>query len=92
MSVYCITSLLNYIHSSIYLCIKYIYLSIYIHLFVLVTLGDGRIFTWGAGHYGRLGQGNLRDRYSPLWVDNPLRGIHITHIACYDSHSAAISG
>lgn len=53
--------------------------------------GDGRIFTWGAGHYGRLGQGNLRDRYSPLWVDNPLRGIHITHIACYDSHSAAIS-
>ena len=55
-------------------------------------LGDGRVFSWGSGNFGHLGHGNLRDRYAPLWVDRPLRGITITNIACYECHSAAISG
>lgn len=55
-------------------------------------LGDGRVFSWGSGNYGHLGHSNLRDRYAPLWVDRPLRGVKVTDIACYECHSAAISG
>ncbi len=58
----------------------------------MLLSGDGRVFSWGSGNFGHLGHGNLRDRYAPLWVDKPLRGINITNIACYECHSAAISG
>lgn len=55
-------------------------------------LGKGQVFSWGAGIHGCLGHGNLRDRYSPLMIDEPLRGVNIVQIACYENHSAAISG
>ena len=50
------------------------------------------VFTWGAGANGQLGHGNLRDRYSPVMIDKPLRGLEIVHISCYEYHSAALSG
>ena len=50
------------------------------------------MFSWGAGTHGRLGHGNLRDRFSPLMVDTPLRGLDIVQIACYEYHSAVLSG
>lgn len=52
----------------------------------------GEVFTWGSGTYGRLGHGNLRDRFSPLMIGVPFRGIGITFIACHEYHSAAVAG
>jgi alpha-tubulin suppressor-like RCC1 family protein len=53
--------------------------------------GKGQVFSWGAGTHGCLGHSNLRDRYSPIMIDDPLRGINIVQVACYENHSAAIS-
>lgn len=50
------------------------------------------MFSWGAGPQGCLGHGNLRDRYSPLMIDRPLRDVNVVHVACYENHSAVISG
>ncbi|XP_019854073.1 PREDICTED: ultraviolet-B receptor UVR8-like [Amphimedon queenslandica] len=51
----------------------------------------GQVFSWGAGPQGCLGHGNLRDRYSPLMIDGPLRDVNVVHVACYENHSAVIS-
>ena len=69
-----------------------VYLSIPLILISSFSSGKGEVFSWGAGTHGRLGHGNLRDRYSPLMVDAPLRGLDIVQIACYEYHSAALSG
>ena len=50
------------------------------------------MFTWGSGSYGRLGHGNLRDRFSPLMIGGVLRGAGITFVACHEFHSLAVSG
>ena len=50
------------------------------------------MFSWGSGIYGQLGHGNLRDRFSPLMIGAPLRGIGITLVACHEYHSAAVAG
>ena len=51
----------------------------------------GEVFAWGEGQAGQLGQGVQRTRYTPLAVA-ALRGKYVTHVACGDQHSAAISG
>ena len=50
------------------------------------------MFSWGSGRYGRLGQGHLRDRFSPLMIDRPLRGRDVVQVACHEFHSAALCG
>ena len=50
------------------------------------------MFSWGSGRYGRLGQGHLRDRFSPLMIDHPLRGRDVVQVACHEFHSAALCG
>ena len=57
-----------------------------------LTIVTGEVFTWGSGTYGRLGHGNLRDRFSPLMIGVPLREIGVTFIACHEYHSAAVAG
>lgn len=52
----------------------------------------GEVYSWGSGFYGRLGHGNLRDRFSPLMIGAPLRGQAVTYIACHEFHSAAVCG
>ena len=52
----------------------------------------GEVYSWGSGFYGRLGHGNLRDRFSPLMIGAPLRGLAVTYIACHEFHSAAVCG
>ncbi len=58
----------------------------------LSPLVTGEVFSWGSGIYGQLGHGNLRDRFSPLMIGAPLRGIGITLVACHEYHSAAVAG
>ena len=53
---------------------------------------SGEVFTWGSGQYGRLGHGNMRDRFSPLMIGGILRGVGITFIACHEFHSVAVAG
>ena len=55
-------------------------------------LASGEVFTWGSGSYGRLGHGNLRDRFSPLMIGGVLRGVGITFVACHEFHSVAVAG
>ena len=59
---------------------------------MIYTIDDGEVFSWGSGRYGRLGQGHLRDRFSPLMIDCPLRGRDVVQVACHEFHSAALCG
>ena len=61
-------------------------------LFSSVAVVTGEVYSWGSGFYGRLGHGNLRDRFSPLMIGAPLRGQAVTYIACHEFHSAAVCG
>ena len=36
--------------------------------FSLALSTQGEVFSWGSGKYGRLGHGNLRDRFLPLMI------------------------
>ena len=71
----------------------------YIHIYALslppslsLCAVSGEVYSWGSGFYGRLGHGNLRDRFSPLMIGAPLRGQAVTYIACHEFHSAAVCG
>ena len=59
---------------------------------LLPIVVTGEVYSWGSGFYGRLGHGNLRDRFSPLMIGAPLRGLAVTYIACHEFHSAAVCG
>ena len=50
----------------------------------------GDLFSWGCGNGGRLGQGHLRDRFTPLHVDSLDDAV--VFVACHEFHSAAICG
>lgn len=52
---------------------------------------EGEVFSWGSGLGGKLGQGHLRDRSSPLRVA-ALKDKKVTSIACHEFHSAAVCG
>jgi len=47
------------------------------------------VFSWGSGYGGRLGQGHLRDRFTPLRIA-ALHGKDVYELACNDLHSAAV--
>ena len=49
------------------------------------------MFSWGSGYGGKLGQGHLRDRTTPLRVA-ALKDMKVTGIACHEFHSAAVCG
>lgn len=52
---------------------------------------EGEVFSWGSGYGGKLGQGHLRDRATPLRVA-ALKDMKVTNIACHEFHSAAVCG
>ena len=58
----------------------------------IIHVASGEVFTWGSGSYGRLGHGNMRDRFSPLMIGGILRGVGITFVACHEFHSVAVAG
>lgn len=51
---------------------------------------EGRLFTWGRGASGRLGQGHERSRVTPLMV-GALRDCVLTGLACGEAHTLALS-
>lgn len=57
----------------------------------LFFLDEGEVFSWGLGYGGKLGQGHLRDRSTPLRVA-ALKDMKITTIACHEFHTAAVCG
>ncbi|KAK3751866.1 hypothetical protein QZH41_009679, partial [Actinostola sp. cb2023] len=50
---------------------------------------DGSVFSWGSGYGGCLGQGHLRDRFTPLRIA-ALHGKDVMEIACNELHSVAV--
>ncbi|XP_032222416.2 ultraviolet-B receptor UVR8 isoform X3 [Nematostella vectensis] len=50
---------------------------------------DGEVFSWGSGYGGRLGQGHLRDRFTPIRICG-LESLNLTQVACNEFHSAAV--
>lgn len=55
----------------------------------VVLTNEGEVFSWGLGYGGKLGQGHLRDRSTPLRVA-ALKDMKITTIACHEFHTAAV--
>ena len=58
----------------------------------LVAIVTGEVFSWGSGVCGRLGHGNLRDRFSSTDDRSAPQGMGVTNIACHEFHSAAVCG
>ncbi|KXJ19610.1 ultraviolet-B receptor UVR8 [Exaiptasia diaphana] len=56
---------------------------------MLALSRDGDVFSWGNGHGGRLGQGHLRDRFTPLRIAF-LHDKDVVEVACNDLHSAVV--
>lgn len=52
---------------------------------------QGEVFSWGSGVGGKLGQGHLRDRSTPLRVAE-LKDKKVSKVACHELHSAAVCG
>ena len=52
---------------------------------------EGEVFSWGSGYGGKLGQGHLRDRSTPLRVA-ALKDMKVTKLACHEFHTAAVCG
>ena len=50
---------------------------------------DGKVFAWGWGRYGNIGDGCTVDRHTPVLVKG-LENIRISHIACGWRHTLAI--
>jgi hypothetical protein len=50
---------------------------------------DGRLFTWGKGKFGVLGQGNEDNHYEPVQVETE-DGVPVQRFATGDYHSLAI--
>jgi alpha-tubulin suppressor-like RCC1 family protein len=76
----------------VYVLSEYPHIHIHIKLIIHVHVASGEVFTWGSGSYGRLGHGNMRDRFSPLMIGGILRGVGITFVACHEFHSVAVAG
>eukprot|EP00794_Sanderia_malayensis_P003524 gene3523-4025_t len=57
---------------------------------MLAVSSSGELFSWGSGRGGKLGFGNIQDRFTPLKVAT-LADKKITCIACNELHSAAIN-
>ena len=55
------------------------------------SLEEGEVFSWGSGEGGKLGQGHLRDRSTPIRVAE-LKDKKVIKVACHDYHSSAVCG
>uniref|UniRef100_A0A7S2SFJ5 PH domain-containing protein n=1 Tax=Mucochytrium quahogii TaxID=96639 RepID=A0A7S2SFJ5_9STRA len=58
----------------------------------LLLSDQGHVFSFGAGNFGRLGQGNSQDLLSPTQIHSNLEDEKIVAIATGDAHSLALSG
>nr|XP_056711167.1 probable E3 ubiquitin-protein ligase HERC6 [Euleptes europaea] len=56
----------------------------------LAICSNGRVFSWGAGDFGQLGTGELKDRIIPKAVDG-LSTCKIIQAACGHYHSIALA-
>ena len=52
--------------------------------------GNGDLYTWGGGMYGKLGHGNEAGHSTPKRVD-ALVGLAVSQIACGSRHTAIIT-
>mmetsp|Transcript_14369 Transcript_14369/g.16473 ORF Transcript_14369/g.16473 Transcript_14369/m.16473 type:complete len:593 (+) Transcript_14369:270-2048(+) len=52
--------------------------------------GNGDLYTWGGGMYGKLGHGNESGHSTPKRVEG-LAGLVVSHIACGSRHTAVIT-
>jgi len=56
---------------------------------------DGKVYSWGWGRYGNIGDGDTVDRHEPVLVKgldgvNGVNGVKIVEVACGWRHSGAI--
>lgn len=51
--------------------------------------GNGDLFTWGGGMYGKLGHGNEMGHSTPKRVE-ALTGLAVSQIACGSRHTVAV--
>ncbi|CAI5784678.1 probable E3 ubiquitin-protein ligase HERC6 [Podarcis lilfordi] len=56
----------------------------------LAVCNNGRVFSWGAGAFGQLGTGELKERLIPKKVDG-LSKYKIIQVACGNYHSIALA-
>lgn len=52
--------------------------------------GNGDLYTWGGGMYGKLGHGNEAGHSTPKRVEG-LAGIQVSQIACGSRHTAVVT-
>ncbi|XP_077157025.1 putative E3 ubiquitin-protein ligase HERC6 isoform X2 [Paroedura picta] len=58
--------------------------------FSLAVCSNGRVFSWGAGTFGQLGTGGLKDRLTPKRIDG-LSTCKIIQVACGLYHSIVLT-
>lgn len=56
----------------------------------LALTNKGTVFSWGAGGGGRLGHGDVRDRYSPSLIESLATTSVVTQVSAGFWHSAAL--
>ncbi|XP_028822113.1 probable E3 ubiquitin-protein ligase HERC1 [Denticeps clupeoides] len=56
----------------------------------LAFTGDGEVFSWGDGDYGKLGHGNSSTQKYPKLVQGPLQGKVVVCVSAGYRHSAAV--
>ena len=54
-------------------------------------LASGELFSWGCSRGGKLGHGDVQDRFTPLKV-RALSGVKVICVSCHELHSAAVTG
>ena len=52
---------------------------------------SGELFSWGCGRGGKLGHGDIQDRFTPLKV-RAFSKEKVICISCHELHSAAVTG
>ena len=57
----------------------------------LVRVEDGRIYSFGNGDYGQLGQGDNEMRSTPTLIEGPLQDETIVQVVCGIKHSMALT-
>ena len=60
------------------------------HTIAVATAPEREVYAWGWGDFGRLGTGDPGDRHAPTPV-RALRGVHVEHVACGDSHCLVVA-
>lgn len=57
----------------------------------LALSSDGRVFAWGLGVFGQLGNGSTRDLQRPKQIEGPLSSSRVIGIACGSHHSLCVT-